>query len=568
MPNTQFDAIVIGSGISGGWAAKELTQRGLSVLLLERGQDIRHGTDYLGEHAPSWKLPFHGMPNRERNAQQYPVQSRCYAFNEANVQYWNNDQQNPYVSSPQAPFTWFRADVVGGRSLLWGRQVYRFSEQDFRANANDGHGIPWPVAYKDISPWYSYVEKFIGVSGQAEGFEHLPDSEFLPPMEYFSVEKTIKSRLQQKLPHIPMTIGRCAILTQPHQGRAACHYCGPCDRGCSTGSYFSSQSSTLPAAQATGKLTLLANKVVEKLIHNEDGSQISSVQVVDSQTRQREVYSAKVFFLCASTVASAQILLNSASTKHPQGLANKSGAVGRYLMDHAMVTHMGLFVDDTDRYYQGNRPNGCYIPRFRNVGGQDDDADFVRGYGFQASAVRTDWQASFNSTGFGADYKNSLTQPSPYWVWALGGFLECLPQATNRIYLHDKAQDRFGIPQVVTEFNWGDNEKKLVNDASLQAGKLMRAAGAVYYQLGEHDAVSEGGAGIHEMGSARMGDDPMQAVLNQYNQAHEVSNLFVTDGSFMTSSSCINPSLTYMAFTARACDYAVKQMQAGKLTGV
>lgn len=565
MTETQFDAIVVGSGISGGWAAKELTERGLKVLILERGKDIKHGADYRGEHAAASKLPYHGMPNRELNASDYPIQSKSYAFSEANIQYWNNDRENPYVRNEQKPFSWKRADVVGGRSLLWGRQVYRWSEQDFKANASDGNGIPWPVDYKDIAPWYSHVEKFIGVSGEVENLPQLPDSEFLPPMEYFGVEKTIKGRLKKKRPDLTLTMGRCAILTQEHNGRAACHYCGPCHRGCSTGSYFSSQSSTLPAARATGNLTLLPNQVVERLEHDESGRRVTSVKAIDTLTGERREYTAKLFFLCASTLGSTQIMLNSSSALHPNGLGNKSGALGRYVMDHMMYGHMSMVVDNPDSYYRGERPNGLYIPRFRNVGQQDEDTSFVRGYGFQAQLIRPDWQTTFNSKGFGASYKESLRKPGPFWIWFLGGFIECLPQENNRVFLDGAKKDRFGIPLLSTEFTWGENELGLAEDSATQAEKIFRAAGAVFYQRSDINSINEGGSGIHEMGSARMGDNPGESVLNKYNQAHELDNLYVTDGSFMTSAACVNPSLTYMAFTARACDYAVKQLQAGKL---
>ena len=563
--NEEFDAIVIGSGVSGGFAAKELTERGLKVLVLERGKDIEHGKDYLGEHAASWKLPYHGMPDRERNEREYPVQSSSYAFSEATVQYWNNDRLNPYVRNEDKPFNWMRSDVVGGRSLLWGRQVYRWSDQDFKANATDGHGIPWPVGYDEIAPWYSHVEKFIGVSGQAEGLPQLPDSEFLPPMEYHALEKVIKGRVNEKMPDIPITMGRVAILTQDHQGRAACHYCGPCERGCSTGSYFSSQSSTLPAARATGNLTLLANKVVERLEHDDSGKRITAVQTVDTQTGERKSFRAKLFFLCASTLGSTQIMLNSASDLHPNGLSNKSGALGKYLMDHGMVSHMGVFVDKANKYYQGVRPTGLYIPRFRNVGSQDDDADFVRGFGYQVHTIRPDWQSTFNTKGFGADYKSTLAKPKPFWIWGMGSFVECLPQENNRVTLHDSKKDRFGVPLLDTEFTWGTNERKIAQDTGVQAEKILRAAGAIGFTISGADDMTDGGAGIHEMGTARMGDDPMQSVLNKYNQTHEIDNLFVTDGSFMTSASCVNPSLTYMAFTARACDYAVQQLKDGKI---
>jgi len=560
-----FDAIVVGSGISGGWAAKELTEKGLKVLVLERGKDIQHGGDYRGEHAQNWHLPFHGMPDRERFEKDYPVQSKSYAFSEANIQFWNKDSDNPYINNEEKPFSWKRADVVGGRSLIWGRQAYRWSAQDFKANATDGHGIPWPVDYEDIAPWYSHVEKFIGVSGESESLPQLPDSEFLKPMPYHGIEKTVKGRLQDKCPDIPLTMGRCAILTEAHNNRYPCHYCGPCHRGCTTGSYFSSQSATLPAAKATGNLTLFANKVVERLEHDESGKKIVAVHTIDSETGERKAYRAKIFFLCASTLGSTQILLNSASEKHPNGLGNKSGALGRYLMDHATVGHLGFFVDNTDTYYKGNRPTGLYIPRFRNLPGQKDELEFSRGYGYQAHFIRGDWQTTFNSKGIGADFKESLRKPHPSWLWLLGSFIENLPYKTNGITLHGKKTDRFGIPLVETSFEWGDNEKRMIEDSGKQAKRIFQGAGALFHSLGGVEEMSKGGDAVHEMGTARMGDDPMQSVVNKHNQLHEVDNVFVTDGSFMTSSSCVNPSLTYMAFTARACDYAARQLKDGAI---
>ncbi|MDG1942712.1 MAG: GMC family oxidoreductase [Halioglobus sp.] len=560
-----FDAIVVGSGISGGWAAKELTEKGLKVLVLERGKPMEAGSGYLGEHAPNWKLPFQGKKPRELYETQYPVQSKVtHSFNEATRQFWNNDMENPYAMEEGKPFLWARADVVGGRSLIWGRQTYRLSEQDFEANATDGHGIPWPVGYKDIEPWYSYVEKFAGINGKKEGLPQLPDSEFQKPMPWFAIEETIHERLKKKAPDVTLTNGRVAILTEDLPGRKACHYCGPCARGCSTGSYFSSQSSTLPAATATGNLTLRANSVVDRLEYDSESGKISRVHVIDTETKQRLSFTAKIFFLCASTVGSTQILLNSASEDFPDGLANSSGVLGRFMMDHTLgLSGVGLFLDNMDSYYHGNRPTGLYIPRFRNLEGQDDDLDFVRGYGYQTATLRTDWQTNYNSKGFGASFKDSLRKPGP-WIFALAGFTECLPRESNRMYLSKDKVDRYGIPQVVFDFEWSENEINLRKDATKQADRLLKAAGAVL-AIGGDDKMSTPGEGIHEMGTARMGADPGESVLNAYNQAHDVPNLFITDGSFMTSASCVNPSLTYMAFTARACEYAVKQIAEGRL---
>jgi choline dehydrogenase-like flavoprotein len=563
--NEEFDAIVVGSGISGGWAAKELTEKGLKVLVLERGRDLQHGSGYLGEHAPSWKVPFHGRPDRALNAEEYPIQSKVYAFSETNRQFWNNDKQSPYDYDPDNPFYWFRGGTVGGRSLMWGRQSYRFSEEDFRANEVDGHGIPWPVSYADLAPWYSYVEKFIGVNGRKEGLEQLPDGEFQQPMPWLALEKTIKERLAGAVPEIRLTNARTAILTEALPGRAPCHYCGPCERGCSTGSYFSSQSSTLPAARATGRLTLKPDSVVERLDYDPATRRISGVRVIDARTNERRIYSARLVFLCASTLASAQILLNSACEAFPNGLANSSGVLGHYLMDHfSGVGAAGLFQDHLDSYHIGQRPTGLYIPRFRNVGGRDQDADFVRGYGFQAMTSRADWTSRFNAKGFGATYKEMLRKPG-HWTWYVGGFGECLPQHRNRVFL-SKKRDRFGIPLIGTDFAWSENERALARDIARQAERIMKGAGAGYViKFGDTEKLSTPGAAIHEMGTARMGLDPAQSVLNGHNQAHAIPNLFITDGSFMTSSSCVNPSLTYMAFTARACDYATKQLREGRV---
>lgn len=563
-----FDAIVVGSGISGGVAAKELTEKGLKVLVLERGGDLQHGSGYLGEHAPPWKVPFQGKKPRAFYEAEYPMANKVYAFSERNRNFWLNEKDNPYVVDDTNPFMWIRGNKVGGRSLLWGRQSYRWSEQDFMANAQDGHGIPWPVGYKDIAPWYSHVEKYVGINGKPEGLPQLPDSDMQKPMGWFALEKTINARLKRKAPDITLTNARTAILTEDLPGRSACHYCGPCHNGCSTGSYFSSLSSTLPAARATGNLTLKADALVERLEYDPATGTVAKVHVIDTASGERVAYSAKLFFLCASTVASTQILMNSTSAAFPNGLANSSGVLGHYMMDHTLgFSGMGIFLDNMDSYYHGNRPTGLYIPRFRNVGRQDEDADFIRGYGYQTFTLRMDWTTGMNRKGFGADLKESLRKPGP-WIFGLAGFTECLPQKGNRMYLSNKV-DRYGMPQVAFDFHWSDNEVKLRRDARAQADRILKAAGSVLNILAdEQEKMSLPGEGIHEMGTARMGADPAESVLNAYNQAHDVPNLFVTDGSFMTSASCVNPSLTYMAFTARACDYAVKQLAAGQLEGI
>ena len=559
--SSQFDAIVIGSGVTGGWAAKELTEKGLRVLMLDRGRMVEHGKDYKGEHMPPWKVPFRGKPLRELYADEYAVQSTNYAFDETTRHFYNNDKDNPYATDPDE-FTWYRADVVGGKSLLWGRQVYRWSDLDFEANKMDGHGIDWPIRYRDIEPWYSYVEKFIGVSGQSENLPHLPDSEFLPPMEMSVVEKHLKAGIESNFPERKMTIGRVAVLTQPHNGRAACHYCGPCQRGCSAGAYFSTQSSTLPAARRTGNLTLKSDCVVAGIDYDADTKRASGVRVIDANSKQRTTYTAQLIFLCASTVGSTQLLLNSRSALFPNGLANSSGVLGHYLMDH-MVGSGGVgFVPGFEhKTNYGWRPNGIYIPRFRNLNGQDEDAGFVRGYGYQGSAFQAGgFGMASQIPGFGAEFKHALRKPGP-WGMYLSGFAECLPYESNSIGLDQSKPDRFGIPQVRFRFSFGDNEEHMRADIAAQVEEMLTRAGAI--NVTSFSGKSAGGTAIHEMGTARMGNDPAESVLNRWNQSHDVSNLFVTDGSCMTSASCVNPSLTYMALTARAVDYAVKQFSQG-----
>jgi choline dehydrogenase-like flavoprotein len=563
MNSNDFDAIVVGSGISGGWAAKELSEKGLKVLVLERGAPLEHGKGYTGEHVAPWQTPKRGKPLRDLYKSDYPVQSTSYAFNELTRHFWLNDRENPYVLDEDNKFLWMRGGRVGGRSLMWARQVYRWSDLDFNANQKDGHGVDWPIRYKDIAPWYSYVENFIGVSGQKEGLDHLPDGEFQPAMEMNAGEKLLKISVEKQFSGRVVTMGRAAVLTEakPEQGRGACHYCGPCHRGCSVGAYFSSLSSTLPAAEKTGNLTLRANSVVESLEYDPVTKKVSSVKILDSESGEHHKFSGKLVFLCGSTIGSTQILLNSRSDEYPDGLANHSGCLGRYLMDHnSGLGAFGILPGMTDRYYKGNRPNNIYIPRFRNV--DKKDVDFVRGYGFQGAAFRMDWAMQYQMPGFGIGLKERLRQPGQ-WGAFLAGFGETLPQHNNRMYLHKTKKDRYGIPQVAFDFQWHDNEMKMRKDLSAEAAAMLKAAGAVYVIPG--NTIEDPGGAIHEMGTARMGNDPKTSVLNGHNQAHGIDNLFVTDGAAMTSSSCVNPSLTYMALTARACDYAVKQLNSGAL---
>lgn len=559
--SADFDAIVVGSGISGGWAAKELTEKGLKVLVLERGKMIRHGVDYKTEHLPPWEKPYGGKPLRDLYASEYAIQSKNFNFDETTRHFFINDKDNPYQQA--RPFTWTRADVLGGKSLLWSRQVYRWSDLDFEANQKDGHGIDWPIRYKDIKDWYSYVEDFAGVSGEALGLDHLPDGVFQKPMALNVVEKALKQNIERHYPDRILTIGRTAVQTEPKNGRGACHYCGPCERGCSAGAYFSSLSSTLPAAEKTGNLTIRANSIVEKLEVDPQSKKVSAVNIVDTETGERLRFSSKLVFLCASAMASNQIMLNSRSETFPNGIANGSGTLGRYIMDHYGDAIFAVMPGFDDRYYSGNRPNNFYIPRFRNLANQSDEHDFLRGYGFQGAAMRSNWSMMAGQVpGFGARLKHGLMRPGP-WIVFLGGFGEQLPQRSNRVSIDPHKRDRFGVPQIRFDVSFGENEARLRSDMVATATEMLEQAGGVHINSFSHNKVP--GDAIHEVGGARMGHSTSDSVLNAYNQAHEVANLFVTDGACMTSASCVNPSLTFMALTARAADYAVTQLQAGAI---
>ena len=557
----EYDAIVVGSGITGGWAAKELTEKGLQVLLLERGPNVRHGTDYKTEHVKPWEFEYRGQGERKLYKDEYSIQSQCYAFGEATKHFFVNDKQNPYTYSADKPFSWIRGYQLGGRSIMWARQCYRLSDLDFEANARDSIAIDWPVRYKEIAPWYDYVEEFIGISGQAEGLAHLPDGKFQPPMEMNCVELAVKERIEKKYSDRMMTIGRTAVLTQPKPGRAACHYCGPCERGCSTGSYFSSLSVTLPAALVTNNLTIRPDSIVYSVIYDESKDKATGVRVIDANTHDVFEFSARIIFLCASTLGTTQILLNSSTPRFSEGLANSSGALGHYLMDHTYASGaFGTIPGFEDRYYSGRRPNGIYIPRFQNITHQNPN--YLRGYGFQGAASRLGWGRGMRMPGFGAEFKHALREPGP-WRMNLWGFGECLPRKENYVELDGKEVDAWGIPILKINCTWSENEKRIKKDASITAAEMLEASGAKDVVPTLEDTPP--GLCIHEMGTVRMGNDPKTSVLNKHNQCHAISNLFVTDGSFMTSSACQNPSLTYMAFTARACNYAIEEMKRGNL---
>ena len=556
-----FDAIVVGSGITGGWAAKELTEKGLETLVLEAGGPVDPNQDYV-EHVAPWEVKFRGMGDiRKQKAEQY-VQRECYACDEWASKFFVNDIENPYTTDPDKPFLWIRGRQVGGRSITWGRQSYRWSDLDFEANLRDGIGVDWPIRYHDIAPWYDYVETFIGVSGQAEGLAQLPDGKFLPPMEMTCAEQTVKEAIARNFGgDRMMTIGRSAVLTQRHNGRAPCHYCGPCHRGCSSRSYFSSLNATLPAARKTGKMTLRPHSVVHSVVFSPQTRTVTGVRVIDGKSKEALEFQGKVVFLCASALESARILLNSTSTEFPNGLGNSSGQLGRNLMDHVMGGGAKAEIPGhEDRTQQGRRPNGIYVPRFRNV--KQRHPDFLRGYGFQGGGYRKDWQRAVELTGFGPEFKNMLKRPGP-WQFDLYGFGECLPHPTNYIELDKEKTDGWGIPALKIHCVFGENERALLQDMSITAAEMLTPAGA--RNIETYIENNAPGLTIHEMGTARMGRDPKTSVLNAYNQAHDVKNLFVTDGACMTSSACVNPSLTYMALTVRACDHAVGLMKKGEL---
>lgn len=549
-----YDAIIVGSGISGGWAAKELCEKGLKVLLLDRGHNVVH-PNYPTAIKDPWDFT-HRFHLTEADKKQNYVQSRHYSFREDNKHFYINDQENPYEEKKR--FDWIRGDIVGGRSLLWARACYRWSDLDFEANMKDGHGVDWPIRYKDIAPWYSYVESFIGVSGSKEGIPHLPDGIFQPPFEMNLVEKYFKQKIETKYPGRKVIIGRTANLTKPVQGRGQCQARNLCHRGCPFGAYFSTNASTIPAAYATGNLTVRPHSMVNKVIYDEQKQKATGVEIIDTETMHEETFHARLIFLNAATVATAFILLNSTSRRFPNGLGNGSDQVGRNLMDHHKGLSITADVDGfLDSYYYGRRPTPAYLPRFRNV--TDKTPGFLRGYNFGASAGRSPQQ---NDAAIGAELKEALTEPGG-WKMGMYAFGECLPYADNRVTLNNNKKDKWGRPLIVVDCEFKENEKAMHRDTAITGQEILEAAG--FKNVKVNGSISFPGNANHEMGIARMGIDPKTSVLNKFNQMHEVSNVFISDGSCMTSGSCVNPSLTYMALTARACDYAVKELKKGNI---
>jgi choline dehydrogenase-like flavoprotein len=559
--NHTYDAIVIGSGISGGWAAKELCERGLKTLVLERGRDVKHG-DYPTAFTESWEFPGRTKRTPDELAVQHKQARTGYTTHPQSAHWFVNDLENPY--SEDKPFDWMRGYHVGGRSLLWGRQSYRFNELDFEANAREGVAVDWPIRYSDLAPWYDYVERFAGISGNRDGLPQLPDGEFLPPMEMNCLERDVRDRIARAFDGRPMIIGRAANLTQPHLGRGSCQHRNRCIRGCPYGAYFSSNSSTLPAAEVTGNLTLRPFSIVTELIYDQERGRARGVRIVDAETGAVIEYYARIIFSCASAVASTFILLNSVSDRFPNGFGNDSGELGHNLMDHHFkVGASGVSDQFADRYYRGQRANGIYIPRFRNLDQTSARKDYLRGFGYQGSASRTDWSrgiAEFRR--FGASFKADMVAPGP-WRFGMGAWGECLPYHSNRLYLNREVRDKWGLPTVTFHCEWKENEYAMRRDMKQSAVEMLEAAGLK--DVRAFDDVSNPGLCIHEMGTARMGRDPKTSVLNKWNQVHAAPNVFVTDGACMTSNSCVNPSLTYMALSARTAHHAADLLQQGGL---
>lgn len=554
-----FDAIVVGSGVSGGWAAKELTEKGLKVLMLDRGVMVEHGQDYDYDGKPAYEIPSRDIMPKSLIDSDYFV-ARHGALSPANQKFYNNDRLNPYAYDEGEKFLWIRPGAVGGKSLIWGRWSFRWGPEDFDANKREKIDGEWPIGYDDLAPWYDHVETFAGISGSRENLPQLPDSLFQPPMPMNVAEKWLKERLEATSPGRKLIHTRLSNMTEdkPEQGRSKCQFRSQCGRGCSFGSYFSTQSVTLPAARATGRLTLRSDAVVSNLEYDAKKKRVTGVRVVDTKTMKAEVIPARMVFLCASAIASTQILMNSRIPGTDKSHFDSSGTLGRYVMDHIFRVGVSGDIPGFDDYIEyGRRPGAVYIPRFRNVGGEEG-IGFRRGYGYQGGARRD----PAYPVGFGKSMKEGMRKYGP-WKFGMGAFGECLPYEDNRISLHPDKVDRFGIPLMRFDVTFRDNEIKMMDDARTEGEKMLKAAGLTNVVSGRGQHVP--GDAIHEMGGARMGADPRKSVLNKWSQAHDAANLFVGDGAQMASISCVNPSLTFMAFAARAADYAVKQLKAGAI---
>ncbi|MGZ3838881.1 MAG: GMC oxidoreductase [Flavisolibacter sp.] len=555
MPDNTYDAIVVGSGISGGWAAKELTEKGLKVLLLERGENIEHIKDYKSTNKAPWEFPHRGGRTQQM-IKDYPVLKRDYPLNEMNLDWWAKDKDCPYTEVKR--FDWFRGYHVGGRSLMWGRQSYRWSDFDYEANAKEGIAVDWPIRYKDIAPWYDYAERFAGISGNRDGLAQLPDGQFMPAMEMNCVEKDVSARIKKNFEgKRNMIIGRTANITVPHHDRTNCQYRNKCWLGCPFGGYFSTQSATLPAAMKTGNLTLRPFSIVTEIIYDKDSKKAKGVRILDAQNNQTYDYFSKIVFVNASAMNSTWLLMNSATDIWPDGLGSSSGELGHNLMDHHFrVGASGTVEGYDDKYYYGKRPNGIYVVRYRNLFGEK--RDYLRGFGYQGGAGREGWSREIAEMNIGGEFKDALSEPGQ-WTMGMTAFGEMLPYHENKISLDKNKKDKWGLPVLAIDCEIKDNEKKMRVDMMNDAKEMLEVAGIKNVNTFASEYYP--GMGIHEMGTARMGRDPKTSVLNEWNQVWDAKNVFVTDGACMTSASCVNPSLSYMALTARACDYAVKELK-------
>ena len=558
----EYDAIVIGSGISGGWACKELTEKGLKVLCLERGRPVEHVKDYPTAMNPPWKDPYRGM-DTEATLGDYPIQSKNYAFNEETKHFFTKDTDHPYTQ--KRPFYWIRGYQTGGKSLIWGRQCWRWSERDFEENARDGHGTDWPIRYSDIEPWYSYVEKYAGISGLTSGIPQVPDSpHFLPHIPLNCVEEHFKTEIEKKFPARRLTPGRPAHLTDDtHKERGRCQFRNLCPRGCPYGGYFTSVTSTIPDALKTGNLTLRNHSIATELLLDETTGKATGVRALDAETGEMHEFRSRIVFVCAGTLNTTWLLLNSSSSRFPDGFGNDSGVIGKYLMDHHFqVGATGEFDGFEDRYYYGRNPSLFLIPRYRNIG-DDVQPNYLRGFGMFGSGWRQGWGeiAAMKEVelGFGAAYKDAVSKAeNGKWVIQMFPFGECLPYESNRVSLDADHKDKWGLPTLAMDCGFGENEREMTKQMLSDSVELLEAAGAKNVATYQGDTAI--GFGIHEMGTARMGKKPKTSALNAHNQLWAAPNVFITDGSCMASSAFQNPSLTYMALTARACDYAVKEL--------
>src|SRR5688572_2803144 len=554
MQTPQYDAIVVGSGISGGWAAKELTEKGLRVLMLERGRNVEHIKDYVNATKGPWEYPHRGGRTRAME-EAYPVLKRDFPLNEKNLEFWASDKDSPYTEVKR--FDWFRGYQVGGRSLMWGRCSFRLSDIDFEANTRDGIATDWPIRYADIAPWYSHVERFAGIAGSNEGLPQLPDGEFQPAMPLNCVEQLVAGRLAKLYDGKRRLISsRTANLTRPLAGRGACQYRDACWLGCPYGAYFSTQSATLPAAVATGRLTLKPFAIASEVLYDRERRRATGVRVLDAITNQTTDYTAKVVFLCASTLNSTWLLLRSATDVWPGGLGSSSGELGHNLMDHHFrVGAEGRVEGLEDKYTYGRRPNPSYIPRYRNLFG--DKRPYLRGFGYEGGASRESWSRAVAELGVGAQFKDALSEPGQ-WTIGATAFGEMLPNHANTVTLDTAKKDKWGLPVLRIDCAIGENERLMRKDMASDMAEMLEQCGSK--NVHPYDNEYFAGMGIHEMGTARMGRDPTSSVLNANNQVWDAPNVFVTDGSCMASTACQNPSLTYMALTARAADFAAREL--------